>query len=77
MSTDPLVAELTPAQFRVARALLHDGATNDRLATRLRLAPDTVRSHLKDIYLATATGTRTEFVVAVLRRRVVLQERAS
>lgn len=61
---------VSPAQYRVLRALLHDGADNDTLARRLGIGVPTIKDHLRVLFAATGTTTRTELVVAVLRGRV-------
>lgn len=61
------------AEWRVAKQLLADGASNARIAIRLSCAEDTVKSHLRKLLQRTGTRTRTEFVVAVLGGEIRLR----
>lgn len=59
-------------QFRVARELAFDGASNETIARRLGIDVETVRIHFRAVYRKTGMGNRTELAVLLLRQDVVL-----
>jgi len=61
----PVMVNLTKRQRAVAQEMLA-GATIQEAAANLHLSPETVRSHLKAIYLALGVSTRVE-LTRVLR----------
>lgn len=69
-TTKRRTAYITAHQARVLDQLCKDGATNDTIARRLRIRPETVRSHLSRMYQATGTDSRTALAVAVLTGQV-------
>ena len=56
---------VTDAEYRVARAVLFDGATDETAARRLFTTHWTVKTHLRRLYLKTGVHTRTALAVAV------------
>lgn len=72
-SSLPPVIELTPRQADVVRELAHDGASNDRIAERLGLSVNTVKTHLMNAMARTGTHDRAELAVALVRRRVLIR----
>lgn len=57
---------LTPAESGIA-ALLSEGRTTEDIAARCRIAPNTVRVHLKSIFAKTGTSRQAQLVALVLR----------
>lgn len=57
--------DLTPAEAKVAQALM-EGLTVDEAATRLGLAPATIRTHMKRIFSKTGTSRQAELVLLLL-----------
>lgn len=57
---------ISPAERRVL-ALLLTGLNNRAIATRLRLSPRTVESHLSAMFDKTCCRSRTELLVWALR----------
>jgi DNA-binding NarL/FixJ family response regulator len=57
---------VSPAEQRVLTLLLQ-GASNRAIATRLRLSPRTVESHLSAMFDKTCCRSRTELLVWALR----------
>jgi DNA-binding CsgD family transcriptional regulator len=55
--TDPLTA-----RERNVLAMICEGLSNKRIARALEISPETVKSHVKHIFLKLAVGTRTEAV---------------
>lgn len=49
--------------------LLLDGASNDDLVARLRISPNTLKTHLRHIYQKTETGNRRELILKMTRHR--------
>jgi DNA-binding CsgD family transcriptional regulator len=58
---------VTRQEFRVAQALLFNGATNAAIGKKLFLSEDTVKSHMKKLLARTGAATRTELMAAVFR----------
>ncbi len=58
-------AGLTPRQAQVAVHLV-DGATNQQIATGLRISPGTVRKHLEAIFRILNVGSRAAAVAALI-----------
>ena len=58
---------LTPRERQVVQ-LLVDGFSNDEIATRLRLRPQTVKNQLTRIYLKASVSNRVQLAVAALRQ---------
>jgi DNA-binding CsgD family transcriptional regulator len=55
--SDPLTA-----RERDVLAMISQGLSNKRIARALEISPETVKSHVKHIFLKLAVGTRTEAV---------------
>ena len=72
---DQLTIELTPAEYRVLTAFLHDGASNPTLARRLGINIMTVKSHLGQIMRRSGVETRAGLAVAVARGHVRFVQR--
>ncbi len=60
---------LTPRERQVVELLI-DGCSNDDIAARLRLRPQTVKNQLTRIYTKVGVATRVQLAVAVLRQGV-------
>ncbi len=60
---------LTPRERQVVELLI-DGCSNDDIAARLRLRPQTVKNQLTRIYTRVGVATRVQLAVAVLRQGV-------
>lgn len=58
---------LTPRERQVVQ-LLVDGCSNDDIAARLRLRPQTVKNQLTRIYMKAGVSSRVQLAVAVLRQ---------
>ena len=58
--------DLTPAELRVA-AYAAEAASTREIAACLGLSENTVKTHLKSVYLKTQTSSRAELVRLVLR----------
>ena len=58
---------LTPRERQVVQ-LLVDGYSNDDIATRLRLRPQTVKNQLTRIYVKAGVSSRVQLAVAALRQ---------
>jgi LuxR family maltose regulon positive regulatory protein len=56
-ASDPLTA-----RERDVLALISQGLSNKRIARALEISPETVKSHIKHIFLKLAVGTRAEAV---------------
>jgi DNA-binding NarL/FixJ family response regulator len=69
----PRLVALTPAEHRVLRAFLHDGADNPTLARRCDVSTETIRSHIRRILAATATRSKAELAVAALTGRLAFR----
>lgn len=52
-------------QWKVARAILSDGASNEVAARRLFVAEDTIKTHVKTIYQRAKVATRLELAIQV------------
>ncbi len=57
-----LFPELTPREFEIL-VLLAQGASNERIADELTIAPKTVRNHVSNIYSKLSVTTRAEAIV--------------
>ena len=57
---------LTPRERQVVQFLV-DGCSNDDIAARLRLRPQTVKNQLTRIYMKAGVSSRVQLAVAVLR----------
>jgi DNA-binding CsgD family transcriptional regulator len=62
--SDPLTA-----RERDVLAMIGQGLSNKRVARALEISPETVKSHVKHIFLKLAVGTRTEAVFRAVRGR--------
>jgi LuxR family transcriptional regulator, maltose regulon positive regulatory protein len=51
------------ARERDVLAMISQGCSNKRIARGLEISPETVKSHVKRIFLKLAVGTRTEAVI--------------
>ncbi len=58
---------LTPRERQVVQ-LLVDGCSNDDIAMRLRLRPQTVKNQLTRIYTKAGVSSRVQLAVAALRQ---------
>jgi DNA-binding NarL/FixJ family response regulator len=67
------VADVTRRQRAVIRELARDGADNAVIATRLGVAEDTVKSHVKAALAAVGASNRTHLVCLLLRGQVLLR----
>jgi two-component system, cell cycle sensor histidine kinase and response regulator CckA len=61
---------LTPREHEVL-TLVADGMTNDRVAARLSISPETVQSHIRKAMDKLDADTRTEAVANALRRSLI------
>jgi DNA-binding NarL/FixJ family response regulator len=59
--SDPLTA-----RERDVLAMISQGLSNKRIARALEISPETVKSHVKHIFLKLEVGTRTEAVFRAL-----------
>jgi DNA-binding NarL/FixJ family response regulator len=57
---------MTPRQREIA-ALVACGYTNAEIALALAISPNTIKKHLKDLFLALGLANRTELAVLVAR----------
>jgi DNA-binding CsgD family transcriptional regulator len=55
-----LVSETLTARERDILAMISQGLSNKRIARALSISPETVKSHVKRIFLKLAVGTRAE-----------------
>jgi DNA-binding CsgD family transcriptional regulator len=62
---------LTPAEAGIA-ALLSEGRPTEDIAGRCRIAPNTVRMHLKSIFAKTGTSRQAQLVALILRSTAAL-----
>ncbi|WP_068395961.1 helix-turn-helix transcriptional regulator [Kribbia dieselivorans] len=65
-ATEGLAGILTPRELEVLHQM-STGATNDRIATELYIAPDTVKSHVKHILRKLRAENRAEAIAQYLR----------
>lgn len=56
------VIDLPTAREREVLAMISQGFSNKRIARILEISPETVKSHVKNIFLKLAVGTRAEAV---------------
>src|SRR6185295_1911527 len=63
--------ELTDRQREVLRLILK-GYNNERIATELAIAPNTVKQHAHAIFTALGVSTRAEAVIAAMRHGLTL-----
>lgn len=68
---NPTELSLTPRQFDVLRWFVQ-GLSNKEIAQRLDIAPDTVKNHLKPIFIKFGVGTRTQLIAEIYRQGIVL-----
>ena len=71
MRQTPLVAEQLTAREREVLALLSRGATSQRIADALGIAPNTVRTHVQNILSKLQVHSRLEAVAFAARHGVV------
>jgi DNA-binding CsgD family transcriptional regulator len=64
--SDPLTA-----RERDVLAMISQGLSNKRVARALEISPETVKSHVKHIFLKLAVGTRTEAVFRAVSRELL------
>jgi DNA-binding NarL/FixJ family response regulator len=64
--SDPLTA-----RERDVLAMVSHGLSNKRIARALEISPETVKSHVKNIFLKLAVGTRTEAVFRAVSRELL------
>lgn len=62
---EPREVQISHMQWKVARAVLADGATDEAAGKRLFIAMDTVKTHLRKLYRRTQVGSRTELAIKV------------
>jgi LuxR family transcriptional regulator, maltose regulon positive regulatory protein len=58
--------ETLTVREREVLAMISQGSSNKRIARALEISPETVKSHVKHIFLKLAVGTRTEAVFRAL-----------
>lgn len=77
--TAPLVVEVTPRTYQIFVELLKDAPTNEQIARRLYLSPDTIKTMLYRLYKQTNVNSRTELVLRVARGelKIVVRGRSS
>ena len=63
---------ITPGQAKVLREFMRDGASNAEIATRMFLAEDTVKAHMKQIMRRTGCVSRTALAIDLFRQRVTV-----
>jgi len=63
--------ELTERQRDVLRLILK-GYNNERIASELAIAPNTVKQHAHAIFTALGVSTRAEAVIAAMRHGLTL-----
>lgn len=61
----PRIVVLSHAEFAVARAFGHDGASNREIGTRLFITEDTVKSHMKVLLKKVDVRDRSGLAVAI------------
>jgi ATP/maltotriose-dependent transcriptional regulator MalT len=59
------------AREREVLAMISQGSSNKHIARALEIAPETVKSHVKRIFLKLAVSTRTEAVFRALPLRLL------
>jgi ATP/maltotriose-dependent transcriptional regulator MalT len=64
--SDPLTA-----RERDVLAMISQGCSNKRIARTLEISPETVKSHVKHIFLKLEVGTRTEAVFRAVSLRLL------
>jgi DNA-binding NarL/FixJ family response regulator len=57
---------LTESEKRVV-LLVAEGLTNPQIATRLFVSPQTVKTHMKNVFRKLGVSSRTELTVLVVR----------
>jgi predicted ATPase/DNA-binding CsgD family transcriptional regulator len=62
-------ASLTPTELDVVR-LVRDGLTSPQIAERMFIAHDTVRTHLKHVFVKLGVSTRAELAAQAERRQI-------
>ena len=62
--------QLTPREIEVLQ-LLANGESNRTAAEELHIAPDTVRTHVRNAMTKLRSGTRVEAVAAAMRRALI------
>jgi LuxR family transcriptional regulator, maltose regulon positive regulatory protein len=60
------VSDLLTARERHVLAMISQGLSNKRIARALKISPETVKSHVKHIFLKLEVSTRTEAVFRAL-----------
>ena len=71
-----LVRQLTPREFQVL-GLLTEGATGPEIARRLRISPNTVRTHIQGILTKLQVHSRLEAASFAVRHRIVQSSRSA
>lgn len=64
------IAQLTPREIEVLQ-LLANGGSNRTAAEELHIAPDTVRSHVRNAMMKLRSETRVEAVATAMRRALI------
>jgi DNA-binding NarL/FixJ family response regulator len=59
------------AREREVLAMISQGSSNKHIARALEISPETVKSHVKHIFLKLDVGTRTEAVFRALSLRLL------
>src|SRR4029077_18269482 len=62
------VSDSLTARERDVLAMISQGLSNKRIARALEISPETVKTHVKHIFLKLAVGTRTEAVLRAVSR---------
>jgi len=60
--TDNRVSDVITARERNILAMISEGSSNKRIARDLKISPETVKSHIKRIFMKLGASTRTEAV---------------
>jgi LuxR family maltose regulon positive regulatory protein len=67
----PAGVDTLTAREREVLAMISQGSSNKHIARALEIAPETVKSHVKRIFLKLAVSTRTEAVFRALPLRLL------
>ena len=70
-TSKPTELGLTSRQFDVLRWFVQ-GLSNKEIAQRMEIAPDTVKNHLKPIFVRFGVTTRTQLIAEIYRQGILL-----
>jgi len=70
--TDVRRAYITPAQAKVLREFMRDGASNAEIGARLYITEDTVKCHMKELLRRTGCPTRQALAIDLFRERLTV-----